>query len=59
MLTISSCGTSSKATSERRGLMMPTASDLPRNSKFKEIDYKSRQKQFKKQKAHKNAYRWN
>lgn len=48
---LSSCESSRKATSERRSLMMPTQSEMPRNhKKFKEVKHRHRTKYRKQQK---------
>lgn len=47
IILVSSCG-SSKATHERRNLMMPRLSEMPKNKKFKEIDYRKRDKKIQK-----------
>jgi hypothetical protein len=47
ILILSSCG-SSKATHERRNLMMPKLSEMPKNKKFKEVNYKKRNKRIRK-----------
>lgn len=47
IILVSSCG-SSKATHERRNLMMPKLSEMPKNKKFKELDYRKRDKRIRK-----------
>lgn len=36
---------SSKDVAQRRGLMMPKTSEIPRNKKFREVDHSKRNKQ--------------
>ncbi len=47
MVILGSCG-SSKATYERRNLMMPRLSEMPKNKKFKEVTHKKRNKKINK-----------
>ncbi|HYX09996.1 MAG TPA: hypothetical protein VE912_24935 [Bacteroidales bacterium] len=48
---LNSCESSHKATSERRSLMMPRQSEMPRNQKkFKEVKHRHRSKYRKQQK---------
>ena len=48
---------STKDVSERRGFLMPRTSEVPRNSqKFKEIDYRKRDKYKKKKSKSRKKY---
>jgi len=60
IIPIYSCS-SSRDVSERRSLMMPKTSDMPRNrSKFREIDYSKRNKQqTKRSNDHSRNYSYN